>query len=144
MNAIEVAQRYLDAWNRHDADTIAAAFAEGSTYHNPNMDQPLSGGQAVGRWAKKVWAAFPDFSRELVSMGEAGGGWVAIQWVIRGTNTGPGLDGRPPTGRTLTLPGATFLQVEGDKIRSEHVYHDRQTIAEQLGATASPSGRPID
>jgi nuclear transport factor 2 (NTF2) superfamily protein len=51
MNAIEVARRYLDAWNRHDADTIAAAFAEGSTYHNPNMDQPLSGGPSVGRWA---------------------------------------------------------------------------------------------
>jgi predicted ester cyclase len=66
-------------------------------------------------------------------MGEAGGGWVAIQWVTRGTNTGPGLDGRPPTGRTLTLRGATFLQVEGDKIRSERVYHDLQTMAKQLG-----------
>jgi hypothetical protein len=48
-----------------------------------------------------------------------------------------GLDGTPPAGRALTLPGATFLQVEGDKIRSEHVYHDRQTIAEQLGLKAT-------
>jgi hypothetical protein len=38
MNATEVAQRYLNAWNRHDADAIVAAFAEGGTYHNPNMD----------------------------------------------------------------------------------------------------------
>ena len=143
MKVIEVAQRHEDAWNRHDADALVALFAEGGTYHCPDADPPLTG-EAIGAYAERVWAALPDFSSELISnIGETGG-WVAYQWVVRGTNTGPGLDGRPPTGRTLTLPGATFIQVEGDKIRSEHVYHDRQTIAEQLGATASPSGRPID
>jgi steroid delta-isomerase-like uncharacterized protein len=136
MNATEVVQRYLNAWNRHDADAIVAAFAEGGTYHNPNMDQPISG-EAIATFAKRVWAGYPDFSVELGSMGETGGGLVAFKWVVRGTNTGPGLDGTPPTGRALTLPGATFLQVEGDKIRSEHVYHDRQTIAEQLGLKAT-------
>jgi hypothetical protein len=30
------------------------------------------------------------------------------------------------------LPGASFIQVEGDKIRSERVYHDRQIVDEQL------------
>jgi hypothetical protein len=39
-------------------------------------------------------------------------------------------------GRTLTLPGASFVQVEGDKIRYERVYTDRQTVAEQLGLKA--------
>jgi len=29
--------------------------------------------------------------------------------------------------------GASFVQVEGDKIRSEHVYVDLQTVAELLG-----------
>jgi len=44
------------------------------------------------------------------------------------------LNGRhPPTGRTVAYPGASFTQVEGDKIRSEHVYVDRQTVAELLG-----------
>jgi steroid delta-isomerase-like uncharacterized protein len=136
MNATEVAQRYHNAWNRHDADAIVAAFAEGGTYHNPNMDQPLTG-EAIGTFAKRVWAAYPDISVELVSMGETGGDLVAWQWVAHGTNTGPGLDGTPPTGRRVTLRGDTFLQVEGDKIRSVHVYHDRQTMAEQLGLKAT-------
>ena len=35
---------------------------------------------------------------------------------MRGTNTGSGLDGTPPTGRPVTLRGATFLQVEGDRL----------------------------
>jgi ketosteroid isomerase-like protein len=32
MNAIEVVKRYIDAWNRHDADAIVALFVEGGTY----------------------------------------------------------------------------------------------------------------
>jgi predicted ester cyclase len=31
---------------------------------------------------------------------------------------------------------ASFAQVEGDKIRSEHAYIDRQAVAEQLGLKA--------
>jgi hypothetical protein len=29
MNALEVAQRSIDAWNRHDADALVALYAEG-------------------------------------------------------------------------------------------------------------------
>jgi predicted ester cyclase len=46
------------------------------------------------------------------------------------------MDGTPPTGHALAYAGATFTQVEGDKIRSDHVYLDRQTVAEQLGLKA--------
>ena len=46
------------------------------------------------------------------------------------------MDGTQPTGRTVAYPGASFTQVEGDKIRSEHTYLDRQTVAEQLGLKA--------
>ena len=60
MNATEVVQRYLNAWNRHDADAIVAAFAEGGTYHNPYMDQPITG-EAIATFAKSVWAGYPDF-----------------------------------------------------------------------------------
>lgn len=75
---------------------------------------------------------------EVISIGDTGGGLVAIQWMLHGTNTGPLMDGTPATGRTVAYPGASLVQVqvEGDKIRSEHVYLDRQTVAEQLGLKA--------
>ena len=38
MNAPEVAQRQVDAWNGHDA--LIALYAEGATYHNPRFDHP--------------------------------------------------------------------------------------------------------
>ena len=131
MNAIEVARNYFESWNRHDANAIVAAFVEGGTYNNPNADQPLTGA-AIGDFAKSVFTAFPDLSLEVISIGETGGGLVALQWVLRGTNAGPLGGGTPATGRRVTLPGASFIQVEGDKIRSERTYHDRQIVDEQL------------
>ena len=131
MNAIEVARNHFNSWNSHDADAIVGAFVEGATYNNPNADQPLTGA-AIGDFAKSVFTAFPDMSLEIISIGETGGGLVALQWVLRGINTGTLGDGTRGTGRRVTLPGASFIQVEGDKIRSERVYHDRQLVDEQL------------
>jgi SnoaL-like domain len=92
VNAIEVARNHFNSWNRHDADAIVGAFVEGGTYNNPNVDQPLTGA-AIGAFAKSVFAAFPDMSLEVISIGDTGGGLVALQWVLRGTSNGK-LGGR--------------------------------------------------
>jgi steroid delta-isomerase-like uncharacterized protein len=138
MNALEVSQRALDTWNRHDADAYVAVYAEGGTYHNPRRDHPLTG-KAIGAFARSVWTAYPDASLEIISRGDNGRGLVASQFVLQGTHKGPFMDGTLPTGRTVAYPVATFTQVEGDKIRSEHAYFDRQTVAEQLGLTCIDS-----
>jgi steroid delta-isomerase-like uncharacterized protein len=135
MNATEVAQNNFNSWNRHDADAINAAYAKGGTYRTPRMGQALTG-SAIGEYAKSVWKAFPDVSLEIISIGDTGGGLVAIQWMLHGTHTGPLMDGTPPSGRKVSYPGASFVQVEGDKILSEQVYVDRQTVAELLGLRA--------
>jgi steroid delta-isomerase-like uncharacterized protein len=132
MNSIEIVQRSNKAYNAHDADALAATYAEGATYSNPRAGKGLTG-KAIANYAKAVWAAYPDASVELITVGDTGGGLVAVQWVLRGTNTGTLPDGTPATGRTITLPGASFTQVEGDKIRSEEIYFDRQNLFEQLG-----------
>jgi predicted ester cyclase len=68
-----------------------------------------------------------------LSSGDTGGGLVASKLMLHGAHTGPFIDDTPPTGRTVAYPVASVTQVEGDKIRSEHVYLDRQTVPEQLG-----------
>jgi steroid delta-isomerase-like uncharacterized protein len=136
MNAIAAVKRYVDAWNRHDADAIVGLFAEGGTYSNPMAGQGLTG-QAIASFAKGLFTVYPDASFEIVSIGDTGEGLVAWQWLARGTNSGPLADGSPSTGRSVTLPGASFTQVESDKIRSEQAYHDRQTIDEQLRLKAT-------
>ena len=134
MNALEVSQASFDAWNRHEADAILALYTDGGTYSAPRAGKELTG-KAIANYAKALSTAYPDFSIEIISIGDTGGGLVATQWVFHGTHTGPYFDGTPPTGRTLTLPGGTFTQVENGKIRYERVYMDRQTVTEQLGFT---------
>ena len=50
---------------------------------------------------------------------------AATQWVMRGTNIGPLPDDTPATGRTITLQGASFAEIDGDKVRAERIYFDR-------------------
>jgi steroid delta-isomerase-like uncharacterized protein len=135
MNAPEVIQRFIDAFNRHDADAVNALYAEGATYHNPRFDHSLKG-KAIADFNKSVLAAYPDLRFEVISSGDTGGGLVATQLMLHGTHTGSFMDGTPPTGRTVSYPLASFAQIEGDKIRSQHIYLDRQTVAEQLGLKA--------
>lgn len=131
MQALQVAQRYFDAWNRRDAAALVATFATGGTYSDPVGGQGLSGA-AIATYAAGLWMAFPDLSFEIVSAADSGKGMVAAQWVMRGTNTGSFM-GLPPTGRTVSLPGADFIQIEGEKIRSVQGYFDSKAVPEQLG-----------
>jgi len=131
---MDVAQRYFDAWNSRDPSAIVATFAEGGTYSDPVAGQGLSG-QAIAEYAGGLFAAFPGLSFESVSAVLTGDGMMAVQWLMRGTNRGS-LQGNPPTGRTVALPGADFIVAEGDKIRSLQRYFDQKTFVEQLGLQA--------
>ena len=131
MEALEVAQAYFDAWNLQDPAEIAATFAPGGTYNDPTTGQPLSG-QAIVEYTSGLFTAFPDLSFEIVSAGVTGDGTVGAQWLMRGTNSGS-FGGGPPTGQMVELPGADFIAVDGDKIRSVQGYFDQRTLVEQLG-----------
>src|SRR5208283_5743721 len=92
MNAVEVVQNNFNNWNRHDAEAIVAAFAEGGTYSNPT---PFTG-EAIGDFAKTVWTIFPDFSLDLISIGETGG----VSLHSNGCTTAP----TPAHSQTVLLP----------------------------------------
>jgi ketosteroid isomerase-like protein len=56
-------------YNAHDADALAAMYADGATYSNPRAGQDLTG-KAIANFAKAVWAAYPDASVELITIGD--------------------------------------------------------------------------
>ena len=143
MSALEVTQRQLDAWNRHDAEALVDLYAEGATYHGPCFDYPRTG-QAIADFVKSVFTAYPDLRFEMISSKDTGGGMVASQLVLHATHTGWFMDGTPPTGRTVSYPLASFVQVEGNKVRSEHVYLGWQPAAERLGLKAKAKAARMD
>ena len=63
------------------------------------------------RLRRRLWDAFPDLTFEIISKAHTGPESVAAQWLMRGTNTGS-LQGLPPTGRSVEVPGADFIEVE--------------------------------
>jgi steroid delta-isomerase-like uncharacterized protein len=140
-NASLVAQRYFDAWNRRDSAAILATIAENGTYTDPLTPGPLTGA-AIGAYAEGLWAAFPDLSFDVASMTESATGLVCVQWLMKGTNAGS-LNGLPPTGKAVAVPGADFIQVDGDAIRSVQGYFDSAAVPRALGLDVIVQPRAI-
>lgn len=128
-NPVDVVQKYFNAWNAHDADSIANIFTEEGEYHDPSVKIR---GRDIHTYVQTIWEAFPDLSFEIVSQTESGEGMIAAQWLMKGTNTGS-FQGLPPSGREVLLPGADFIKVSGDKIESVTGYFDSKVVPEQLG-----------
>ena len=131
MEILNVVQQYFGAWSQHDAAAIVATFAEGGTYSDPMTDGFLTG-PAIGAYASGLWATFPDLTFELTSVAPAGEGRVAAQWVMKGTNHGS-MNGLPPTGRSISVPGADFIELDDGKIRAVTGYFDSKVVPAQLG-----------
>ena len=142
---MDVVDRYFAAWNEHAPASVEATFADGGTYTDPATGGPLSG-PAIAAYVGGLCASFPDVSFDIVTRISAGTGVVAAQWIMRGTNFGPAPGGMPPTGRSIELPGADFIVLDGDRIRSVQGYFDQRAFAEQLGVqvvTLPPPMGPV-
>jgi steroid delta-isomerase-like uncharacterized protein len=84
--------------------------------------------QAAVRAEKK---AFPDLKITVILMA-AEGDLVTVVWVLRGTHTGAGYDGLPPTGVKLELRGITVWRIVDGKIREEWTSFDQLQAAGQF------------
>jgi predicted ester cyclase len=60
-----------------------------------------------------------------------GEGFVFVAWTWTGTNVGP-IGGMPPTGRLLTMSGATVYFVSDGKVTGHWQVVDRLGVAKQL------------
>lgn len=131
MTHIDVAKRYLDGWIRRDADAVLATLTPDGTYEDPSSRGPLSG-EAFRAYMTGLWAAFPDLTFELVSIGEMGPDLVAAQWLMKGTNHGS-MMGLPPTGKSVAVQGADFFRMKDGLIQSVTGYFDGRAVPTQLG-----------
>ena len=129
----ELAERYVEAWNSRDPLLVAGLFADDGTYEDPTTDGPVTG-PGIGEAAGRLFGAFPDvsFEPDEILQGES---TAALQWTMRGTNTGS-FAGAPPTDRVIEVRGAQFLRAAGDLVASAVGHLDQRTVALQLGLQA--------
>jgi steroid delta-isomerase-like uncharacterized protein len=127
-----LAESYLEAWNAHDPDAVAAFFAPAAVYDDRGAGAVASGRPAIRDHVEAVIVAFPDLRFELVRKAH-GEDFSAAEWTCRMTHRGP-LFGVAPTGRVLTSAGVDVATLDGDgKIARLVSYYDGAAIMRALG-----------
>ncbi|MGH8502833.1 MAG: ester cyclase [Gammaproteobacteria bacterium] len=135
---------YKTAWNSHDMQTLSSYFTEDATYTDPGTGK-LSG-PAIAGAVQGLFTAIPDFKVQILSADAVDEDTLAEQWVISGTWTKPfpsgPLAGAQPSGKSFTVPGSSFLEWQGDKIRSSVHYYDQLAFLTQIGVIPPPGEKP--
>ncbi len=138
----EVLRRETDAWNAHDADGVAACYAQDAKLYDVGLPEPLQGRAAIRDSVAGYLAAFSDF--HAVNLGEpiVSGNRSAQEWKVTGTNDGE-LMGIAPTGKSATTYGCATAEFgEDGLIHRGGNYWNAAALMQQLGAVAETAGAP--
>jgi steroid delta-isomerase-like uncharacterized protein len=141
--AREFAERYVDAWNSHDADRIEPLVTADVVWLDPALPAPVRGVEEVKEFMRAAWVAFPDLHFTPGPMWldphEDSMSWA---WRMEGTHGGP-LDppGFAPTGRRIDVDGIDVGDFEDGRIGRYRAYYDMADLARQLGVMPPPGSR---
>ncbi len=127
-------ERFVEEfWNECNLSTANELMAPDAEIHMPTGEVVDVDG--LKGFAGAFRASFPDWHstfEELVAEGDR----VAERWTGRGTHRGE-LQGIPPTGRRVEVPGSVFYRIVEGKIVEFRGQFDMMGLMQQLGAIAS-------
>jgi steroid delta-isomerase-like uncharacterized protein len=125
---------YGVAWSSRDPARVMALYADDARF-----EEVVAGGAAthghdgLAAYLAALFAAFPDFALTPTA-GFLVGDQAAVEWTVTGTYRGRFGTLPPGTGQPITIRGASILEFDGDKIRSDREYWDAATLLAQVGA----------
>ena len=134
-----LARQNLALTDEKDWSTREGVFTDDCEFVTPNGT--LRGPAATTAYSRPYMDAFTVTSHRVdvvVSTADA----VAVEGVWTGTHTAPlatPAGDIPATGRTVELPFAMTVRVDGDRIRSTHLYYDQLGFLAQLGLVPQPA-----
>ena len=127
-------QRFVEEfWNQKNMSAADELMAADVVIHMPTGEVvDLDGLKAFA----DMWrSSFPDWHstfEELIAEGER----VAERWTGRGTHQGE-LQGIPPTGKRVEIPGSVFYRIIDGKIVEFRGQLDMMSLMQQLGVIPS-------
>jgi steroid delta-isomerase-like uncharacterized protein len=130
-------QRWSDAWNSHDIDTVMALFTPDVVINQPANPKPLESA-GIRDFFTMIFKAYPDFHVDVTDALVDGLKGVSVERVT-GTWSGPYTDPAtgvttPGNGRKFDHPGAMVLTYRPDhKISRVDIYWDQLMVERQLG-----------
>jgi steroid delta-isomerase-like uncharacterized protein len=132
-------QREASAWNAHDADGVAACYAEDAELLDIGFPEPLRGREAIRDAVAGYLDAFSDLRVE-VSEPIVSGNRAAQEWIVTGTNDGE-LMGMPATGKSATTFGCGTAEVGEDGLfHRAGNYWNAAALMQQLGLMPQAAG----
>lgn len=121
-------------WNEKDINSIASFVDTAYTIHIDTGD-PWEG-QTLSHAAFETrlhysFNSFPDIRFDIQNT-VSDGDYVAITWIMTGTNLG-GIAGMPPTNKSINCFGTTIYHFSNGKVCGHSQVFDRTTVMRQLG-----------
>jgi steroid delta-isomerase-like uncharacterized protein len=121
-------------WNEGNPTAADELMAIDAAVHMPTGEMVNPDG--LKSFAATWRGSFPDWHstfEELIAEGDK----VAERWTGRGTHRGE-LQGIPPTGKRVEVPGSVFYRIVGGKIVEFRGQLDMMSLMQQLGVIPSP------
>ena len=119
-----------------DLDRIMSFFAEDCLVDDFTMGIMNQGKAEVKASLKESFNAFPDLKITIKTQ-IISGNRVASEWAMTGTHTGSSLRG-PATGKYISIPGASFMEIQDGRIKRYRGYYNRMLFLKQLGFRLVP------
>jgi glyoxylase-like metal-dependent hydrolase (beta-lactamase superfamily II)/predicted ester cyclase len=127
-----VARRYFEALGAHDLDAAVACWRPGGVDRLVGS-QDLVAPEGIRTYFSELFAAFPDFSFEILQE-LVDGPHTTIRWRARATFAGPGrFQGIAPNGARMQVEGCDVVTATDGLIDHLDAYMDSGEIARQLG-----------
>jgi predicted ester cyclase len=123
-----VIARYIEAYNDSRYEDLRALVAPSYVHHSGPADLSFDG---FCRGASWIRSGLPDF-RVVVQDQLTDGDRTAVRFTGHGTHTGS-FDGETPTGRSVTVYGATVYRFAGGLIVEDWETLDEQPFRDLLG-----------
>jgi steroid delta-isomerase-like uncharacterized protein len=127
-------ERYNEAWNAHDLDTITSLHAPDMVFENHTAGERVEG-DAVRGHIGSIFETWPDIRFET-RRAYVRDGLVVQEWTATATHENEMRRGElvaEPTGKTISWKGLDVIPFENGLVKRKDVYSDSVSILRQLG-----------
>jgi steroid delta-isomerase-like uncharacterized protein len=132
--------RVDETWNRHDADALAALFADDGVMRLVATGETARGRAQIRALAEGRLRAFPEWHLQVTdAFGVAGR--VCAEFILTGTNEGE-FQGIAPTHRRIEVELCSVFRMNPEGLAEEKVYFDSAALLRQLGLLPDPGRTP--
>jgi steroid delta-isomerase-like uncharacterized protein len=142
-SALNLVQRYTDAWNSHNGSAVAECFSDDAVYAEVTLGERFEGRDAIRQFVDDVSVSLSTDYRFTVGQVIITDDAYAFEWTMSGTNDCPdSRRGLPGTGKRFEFPGVAIGRMRKGRIVENKSYWNLATYLMQLGLTLEQVAPP--